>query len=76
MPRDYYDVLGVDRDRRNLLQLTGKTLGVLVVVFQASHMMLQRIDAGGGEDTRLPHGTAIHSPEPSGPVHHRGIVGQ
>ena len=28
------DVLGVDRDRRNLLQLAGETLGILVVVFR------------------------------------------
>lgn len=58
------DILRTDPDRRDLLQLSRQALGVVMVHFQSSNMVFERIDAGGGEDAGLPHRTAIHTAQP------------
>ena len=58
------DILRIDPDRRDLLQLSRQALGVVMVHFQSSDMVFERIDAGCGEDAGLPHRTAIHTAQP------------
>jgi hypothetical protein len=50
-----------DLYRRNLLEQPRQFLGMVVIVLQARDMVLQRVDAGGSEDTRLAHGSSVHA---------------
>src|SRR5215510_5700567 len=58
------DILSVNLDRRNLLELSSQSFRVVMVYFQSTEMVFQCVDACGGEDAGLPHGTAIHPPQP------------
>ena len=68
------DILRIDPDRRDLLQPSRQTLGVVMVLFQSSNIVFQRIDAGGGEDSGLPHRTAIHTAQPLSLVEEDQII--
>ena len=68
------DMLWIDRDCWNLLKFSGQALRIIVVVLQSSDMVIERIDAGRGEDAGLPHGAAVHAAKPSGFIDQCGIV--
>lgn len=68
------DMLWIDRDCWNLLKFSGQALRIIVVVLQSSDMVIERIDAGRGEDAGLPHGAAVHAAKPSRFVDQRGII--
>ena len=57
------DVLWRNLDRRNLLEQSRQLLGMVVIVFQSCDMMLEGVDAGGGEDAGLAHGASVHPAE-------------
>ena len=46
----------LDRDARHLAQAACKGLGVAMVVGQPIHVMVERMQAGGGADAGLAHG--------------------
>ena len=58
------------RDARRGREALADDAGVRVVLGEPLDVVLERVDAGGGEDARLPHRAAEHAAE----AHERGDV--
>jgi len=63
-----FDVMRCDLNRRNLLKQPGEFFGMPVIVRQACDMVFQCVDAGGGKDARLAHGSSVHAAKAAGSV--------
>ena len=56
-----FDVLRSDADGRNVLEKAGQLFGVRMIFRQTRDVVLQRVDAGGGQHAGLAHGAAVHA---------------
>src|SRR5437867_6837590 len=69
-----FHAIRVKRDGWDLLEQSGETPGMFMILFEARDIVLKRVDAGGSQNPGLPHPATIHSPEAAKLVHHRPVT--
>src|SRR5207249_5798230 len=58
-----FHTIRVKRNSRDLLEQSGETPGMFVILFETRDIVLKRVDACGSQNPGLPHPATIHSPE-------------
>lgn len=70
------NMLRVDLDPRNLLELSGQTFGVVVVLLQSPDIVLEGIDSCSSQNPGLSHRSPVHPAEAFGFVDQFKVVAQ
>ena len=66
----------VEKDPRTFDKSSGDTPGMDVVLDEPFHMVIERVQTGGGKDPDLAHRPAEHAPVAHGPIHEGARPGE